>query len=239
MKFLPCFILTGMLLSVLPRLSLAEDASTTGTLVMSLNIYGYATMPQAAGDYARLANGRGVDVLLIQEGVQDWHLDHDLPTDYERAGELHKALGECWERSFQVFVNRCSGYSLHDHRRFDLADGPNATRTGETGVVHGPEGRFLVINLHWDHESEEAREASVAQTANAATTDLPVVAAGDFNTQCSGEQVSKLAEQAALQLAVDGGIDCLLVRGLRADGEAVSAAPSDHPAVLARIMHLP
>ena len=239
MKFLPILILTGLLLAVLPRVTTAGDTSTTGTLVMSLNIYGYATMPQAAGDYARLVNRQGVDVLVIQEGVQDWQLDSDLPTDYERAAELHKALGACWEREYQVFVNSCSGYSLHDHQRFDLADGPNATRTGEMGVVHGPDGRFLVVNLHWDHESAEAREVSVEQTARTVATDLPVLVAGDFNTQCSGEQVSKLAEQAGLQLAVDGGIDCILVRGLQADGEAVNAAPSDHPAVLARIIYLP
>ncbi len=49
--------------------------------VMSLNLYGWATMPGAAPDYAALIEAQSVDVLGIQEGNWDWEIE-GWPTDY-------------------------------------------------------------------------------------------------------------------------------------------------------------
>lgn len=215
--------------------SLSGSEGISRATVMSLNIYGHATMPGAAPAYAALVEKHSVDVLAIQEGVWDWEIDDRMPTDYSRSETLHQALGDCWQRRYQVFVNHCKGFSIQQHERFDLADGPRATRTGEFAVIDGPPGRFALINVHWDHESATARAESVLQTARAAQTGLPVVVLGDFNAPCQGEQVERLAVTGGLERIVDGGIDCILVRRMGAEGNRLEAAPSDHPAVLARI----
>ncbi|MDX1741542.1 MAG: endonuclease/exonuclease/phosphatase family protein [Rhodothermales bacterium] len=201
---------------------------------MSLNIYGYATMPDAAQDYAALIEAHDVDILGIQEGVQDWQIE-GWPTDYSRAEQLHAALGDCWQRRFQVFVNSCRGTSLDSHRRFDLTDGPNAVRTGEAALVSKSGTQVAFLNVHWDHESASARTASASETA--AETDghrgIPTLLVGDFNTDCTGDDVSTVVRRGGMDLVVDGGIDCILARGMTGSGTSFNAAPSDHPAVAA------
>lgn len=220
-----------------PVITAAEPAEHATVRVMSLNIYGYKTMPQEAATYARLVERHGIDVLAIQEGVNDWQIGLDRPEDYTRAETLHDALGSCWERQYQVFVNHCRGFSLQGNERFDLADGPNAVRTGEKALVSGPAGKFLMFNLHWDHESEPARRSSAEQAARQANrkSHLPVIVLGDFNSSCDGDTVQHMSDEAKLDLAVDGGIDCIFVRGISAHGKVVDAHPSDHPAVLVEI----
>jgi hypothetical protein len=66
--------------------------------VMSLNVFGHATMPAAAPVYAALIESQDVDIIGIQEGVQDWLLEEPLPTDYSRSEALEAALGECYQR---------------------------------------------------------------------------------------------------------------------------------------------
>jgi hypothetical protein len=220
----------------LPAVASETDFAGRPT-VMSLNIYGYKTMPREAGAYAALAERHGVDVLAIQEGVDDWQIGIDWPEDYSRSEQVHKALGDCWERRYQIFANRCRGYSIERHERFDLADGPNAVRTGEKAHIEGPHGRFILLNVHWDHQSEPARLASARQTADAAadSSGLPMIILGDFNSPCSGPTVQGMVVAAGLRTAVDGGIDCIFLRAVEGIGEAVNASPSDHPAVLVRL----
>ena len=227
------------LLAVLLAVPHGIFAGETGqATVMSLNIYGYKTMPQKAYDYAALVERHSVDVLAIQEGVDDWRIGRDMPVDYSRSEALHDALGDCWERQYQVYVNRCRGFTIENHERFDLADGPNAVRTGETAEVSGPIGRFTLVNVHWDHQSESARRASATQTAEAAREGA-VAVLGDFNSACSGPTVQGMAKSAGLVAAVDGGIDCIFLRGLSGQGAVVDASPSDHPAVLVRLAGVP
>lgn len=225
-----------LIFMLLPTMA-AETVKEGQATVMSLNIYGYKTMPHKAGAYAALAEKYGVDMLAIQEGVDDWKIDMEWPEDYSRSEVLHQALGDCWERQYQVYANRCRGFSIERHERFDLADGPNAVRTGEKALIEGPLGPFNLINVHWDHQSEPARLASARQTASAAgdANGLPVVVLGDFNSPCIGPTVQWMVSAASLETTVDGGIDCIFLRGTEGTGEVVDASPSDHPAVLVRL----
>jgi hypothetical protein len=201
---------------------------------MSLNIYGWATMPGAAPEYAALIEAQNVDVLGIQEGNWDWEIE-GWPTDYSRSEQLHAALGECWQRRYQIFVNTCRGAALDSHRRFDLTDGPRAVRTGETALVTKSGTQVVFINIHWDHESAPARAASALETAAEANRHrgIPALVAGDFNTECTGDNVNTLRRLAEMDLVVDAGIDCILARDLSGTGAFFSGEPSDHPALTA------
>jgi endonuclease/exonuclease/phosphatase family metal-dependent hydrolase len=202
---------------------------------MSLNIYGWATMPDAARDYAALIEAHDVDILGIQEGVQDWQIQ-GWPTDYSRAQQLHAALDDCWQRRFQIFVNTCRGAILDSHRRFDLTDGPNAVRTGEVALVSKSGTQVAFINVHWDHESASARAASAVETAAEANLHrgMPTFVLGDFNSDCTDDDVSFVRSHGGMDLVVDGGIDCILARDLAGSGRSFSAAPSDHPGLAAK-----
>lgn len=221
-------------------LGTGEDAAPGDPValrVMSLNVYGHMTLPGAAPTYAALIESQDVDVVGIQEGVQDWQLDTELPTDYDRAAAVGAALGDCYERRYQIFVNTCRGNTLVSHERFDLTDGPNATRTGEVAVVTKDGRTFAFIDIHWDHESNATKAANATETAAAANAvgDLPVVVLGDFNATCSGEYPSNMSSAAELDLIVHGGIDCIFSRNAPGSGTTVDASPSDHDAVVAEL----
>jgi hypothetical protein len=211
-------------------------ALPTTLRVMSLNIYGWATMPDSAPEYAALVEAQEIDVLGIQAGNWDWEIE-GWPTDYSRSEQLHAALGECWERTYQIFVNSCRGATLDSHRRFDLTDGPRAVRTGEAALITKAGAQIAFINIHWDHESAPARAASALETAAEVNRyeDIPTVVLGDFNCDCTSDDVSTLRARGGLDLVVDGGIDCILARNASGSGAAIDASPSDHPAVVATI----
>lgn len=220
--------------SLAPTGVFAAEQSTNTLRVMSLNIYGWATMPDQAHRYADLVNSLDIDVLGIQEGVDDWKIQ-GMPTDYSRSEALAKALGDCWSHHYQVFYKKCQDVKLFHHERFDLTDGPNAVRTGELASLVKNEIEFLFVNVHWDHQSREARESSARQTAQVVIDDgeSPVIVVGDFNSACTGDEVSSMIELAGLHLVVDGGIDCVISRSLKGSGHVVDANPSDHPGVVA------
>ncbi len=44
---------------------------------------------------------------------------------------------------------------------------------------------------------------------------------------------STVRSRSVMTLVVDGGIDCILARHMTGSGKSFSAAPSDHPAVIA------
>ncbi len=203
---------------------------------MSLNVYGHATMPQAAPEYASLVEGLNIDVLGIQEGVNDWQIQ-GLPTDYSRANALGDALGDCWEQSYQVFVNTCRGVKLIQHERFDMTDGPNAVRTGEKAIVEKDGKRFAFIDVHWDHESQSARTANANETAAAGNDGEleALIVLGDFNSGCEAQAPSSMSTQSNLSLIVDGGIDCIFTRAMPGTGNTVNASPSDHPGAVATL----
>jgi len=204
--------------------------------VMSLNVFGWKTMPQHASNYAALVDEHDVSVLVIQEGVEDWKIDTAMPTDYSRAIALEQSLGLCWQRQWQIYVNRCQGVSFTNSHRFDLADGPNAVRTGELALIDTKFGGLTVINVHWDHESETAQEQSAKQVADkiAIYGAYPTLLAGDFNRKCTSVQ-QLLTQHIPINLTADGGIDCVFSKGVSALGTVINAAPSDHPAVIAEI----
>lgn len=206
--------------------------------VMSLNIYGHATMPAAAQAYADLIIAKDPDVVGIQEGVHDWMLSTDMPTDYSRANDLGVALGDCWQHHFQIFINVCKGNSFISNRRFDLTDGPNATRTGESAIISKNESQYLMVNIHWDHQSDKARRQNANETVEEINSflDLPVFLVGDFNTGCN--TASEYMANDEIDLIVDGGIDCIFYsdEGEGEGGESFDASPSDHPGVIGYVI---
>jgi beta-glucanase (GH16 family) len=207
--------------------------------VMSLNVYGYATMPVAADEYAAIVNAQEVDLLGIQEGVQDWMIQ-GLPTDYTRAQQLQNALGNCWNRRYQIFINTCRGNSFDDNGRFDLSDGPNVARTGEWAQIKKENQSVQFINVHWDHQSANTRIANAQETEiQVNSTDMATVVLGDFNTSCSSGEVQGLSQQTQLSTLVNAGIDCILVRGMTGEGKSINASPSDHPGVVASLYLIP
>lgn len=213
--------------------------SSTSLNLMSLNVYGWKTMPQHAGQYAQLIQQENADIVLIQEGVDDWQLKVKMPVDYSRSNALQQALGQCWQRRWQMLINHCQGMSFINSERFDLADGPNATRTGETATIKTPMGKLTVLNVHWDHQSESIRQLSAQQTAKIMNQhlDSPQLLVGDFNSQC--QQVHhQLSTHIKVNLIADGGIDCMFSNKVKAQSKTIPAPPSDHPAVVAYITQL-
>jgi hypothetical protein len=160
-----------------------------------------------------------------------------MPTDYGRAEALERALGDCYERRYQVFVNECRGNSIAANDRFDLTDGPNATRTGEAVTVVKDGTSFGFINVHWDHQSSSVNAANANETAARSNQfgNIPVVVLGDFNTSCSGRNAGTMRDAASLNLNVHGGIDCIFSKGASGSGYIVDANPSDHESVVAEL----
>ncbi len=219
-----------------------KDNGNEAITVMSLNIYGWKTMPKYSDDYAQLINHNKVDVLGIQEGVEDWQLKaadliNKLPTNYQRAITLQQSLGECWQYKFQIFINHCQGNRFIETGRFELTDGPNATRTGEYAVVEKSNQHYFFVNVHWEHESAHAREANANETAAQLNkiNNYPKILLGDFNSRCNGKEAISLQSKTGMLLLKDGGIDCLFVKGLKGRGEVIKAYPSDHPSIVATL----
>jgi endonuclease/exonuclease/phosphatase family metal-dependent hydrolase len=203
---------------------------------MSLNILGHATMPASANTYANMIKSRDIDVVGIQEGVNDWQLGTHYPTDYSRADDLGAALGDCYQRRNQVFVNVCRGNSFLANDRFDLTDGPNVTRTGESATVSKGGKTFGFINVHWDHQSSSTKTANAKETAAKAQTfsNVPLIVLGDFNTSCTGSTAGTMKTAASLDLTYNSGIDCIFSkRATKVNAFNFNAAPSDHKGVVA------
>jgi len=224
-----CLLLTGCTQH-------SRQTQVTPIKLMSLNLYGWKTMPQHAEDYASLIRNQEISILVVQEGVDDWQIDTLMPTDYSRAISLLDSLGSCWQRQWQIFINHCNGVSFKQSKRFDLADGPNAVRTGEMATLNAAGQDLIVINVHWDHESLDTQITSARQVSNVIkqSNGHPTLLAGDFNRECLSAQ-QMIAQHIPLELAVDGGIDCIFTTGVHASGTRLDAPPSDHPAVIATI----
>jgi len=226
------FLVTTSNLSATPK---PKAAAIT---VMTLNIYGWKTMPKHSDDYAQLVNRNNVDFLGIQEGVEDWQLNTKLPTNYHRAATLEKSLGQCWQRQYQIFINRCHGNRFVKFDRFDLSDGPNATRTGEYAVIEKQGNRYLLVNVHWDHESIATRILNAKETAMHLNkfSQYPKILLGDFNSDCQGKTASMLQSTTKMVLLKGAGIDCILVKGLTGKANEIAAYPSDHPSIVATLI---
>ncbi|WP_169338291.1 endonuclease/exonuclease/phosphatase family protein [Colwellia piezophila] len=236
----------GTLLLAILFISPSLFAKTTdeAITVMSLNIYGWKTMPKHSDDYAKLIKRNQVDVLGIQEGVEDWQLkgnaiNNKLPTNYQRAITLKKSLGQCWQHKFQIFINHCQGNRFIESGRFDLTDGPNATRTGEYAVIEKRNKRYLIVNVHWDHESVETRVANAKETSAQLNKvkQYPKILLGDFNSHCESKEVSLVQSNAGMTLIKNAGIDCLFVKNLTGKAKEIVAYPSDHPAIVASLVY--
>ena len=77
-------------------------------------------------------------------------------------GTLHK-----WVKSFMKLLNNiyCQDNRFIESGRFDLTDGPNATRTSEYAEIEKLNDRYLLVNVHWDHESVVTRMANAKETS--------------------------------------------------------------------------
>ena len=236
-------LLTTLFISFVPLAETVDDKVEMGVTVMSLNIYGWKTMPEHSDDYAQLIERHGVDILGIQEGVEDWQLkesaldNKSLPTNYQRAITLKKSLGQCWQHKFQIFINHCQGNRFIESGRFDLTDGPNATRTGEYAVIEKLNNRYLVVNVHWDHESIVTRIANAKETSDLLNQmkKYHQILLGDFNSKCDSKEASIVVKKTKMTLLKNAGIDCLFVEGVTGRAKKVIAYPSDHPAIVATL----
>lgn len=237
-------LLLALFFSTSPFAEVVEDKIGEVVTVMSLNIYGWKTMPEHSDDYARLIKRHNVDILGIQEGVEDWQLkgsDIDsskLPTNYQRAITLKKSLGKCWQHKFQIYINFCQGNRFIESGRFDLTDGPNATRTGEYAVIDKLNSRYLFVNVHWDHESVVTRMANAKETSTQLNQIkiYPKILLGDFNSACDSKEALLVQKSSKLILLKDAGIDCLFVKGLTGKAKEIVAYPSDHPSIVATLI---
>jgi len=227
------------LVEKIPINALSEILVESQVSIMSLNIYGWKTMPQHSDDFAELIKKNNVDIVGIQEAVDDWKLTTKLPTDYSRANSLSESLGNCWVHQFQIFINKCAGVSFITSGRFDLTDGPRATRTGEYAVIQKFNHRYYVVNVHWDHESPRARLANAEETIEQLNKYnlYPKLLLGDFNSSCSGFAASKVRLKAKMTLLKDAGIDCLFVQGISGKATEINAVPSDHPSIVATLIN--
>ncbi len=233
-------LLSTLFISTSPFAETVDEAVT----VMSLNIYGWKTMPKHSDDYAQLIKSHNVDILGIQEGVEDWQLkgsdidSNKLPTNYQRSISLKKSLGQCWRHKFQIFINHCQGNRFVESARFDLTDGPNATRTGEYAVIEKFNNRYLLVNVHWDHESVVTRIANAKETSAQLNQKrkYPKILLGDFNSKCDSKEAAMVQKKAKLTLLKNAGIDCLFVKGLTGKAKDIVAYPSDHPAIVATLV---
>lgn len=204
------------LLALLVAASLAAAWASAGTMsdgaqsfdslrVMSFNIR-YGTADDGANSWTQrreltlgVIRDDGPSVIGVQEALK-FQLD-----------EIRQALP--WLG--QVGVGREDGveageYSaiLYDHRRLSVQDsgtfwlsetpevpgskswGNNITRIATWARFResGSGREFVVLNTHWDHESQNAREKSAAQIVvwlEGHAASHPVIVMGDFN---SGEQ---------------------------------------------------
>ena len=232
MKYKLCVLVCFLLLSV------SVDAATQKTITaMTLNIYGWKTMPEHSNEYAQLIISHNVDVVGIQEGEEDWHLKTKFPTDYQRSITLKNSLGKCWQHKFQIFINYCQGNTFIDSGRFDLTDGPNATRTGEYAIIEKAGKRYYIVNVHWDHESINSRIASAKETSVQLNkiNKYPKILLGDFNSQCISKEVSIMQSKAKMTLLKNAGIDCVFVKGITGTAKKITANPSDHPSIVATL----
>eukprot|EP00122_Pirum_gemmata_P005358 Pgem_evm1s4878 len=143
-----------------------------------------------------------------------------MPTDYSRAERIYNALNSidnnCWEWKpySSILVKTCSGLQYNSVSRFDLTDGPQATRTGEEAIITSNGRQFAFVNIHWDHQSWNVRNANAQETANQVNANgLPTVTVGDFNTDCYGDQVGSLIRISDSTLVHSHYIDCILASG--------------------------
>ena len=237
------WLLATLFISTSPFAETVDEKVNQAVTVMSLNIYGWKTMPEHSDDYAKLINMHNVDILGIQEGVEDWQLkggDIDgskLPTNYQRSITLKKSLGQCWEHKFQIYINHCQGNRFIESGRFDLTDGPNATRTGEYAVIEKLNNRYLLVNVHWDHQSIDTRIANANETSDQLhqINEYPKILLGDFNSACDSKEATIVQKKSEMVLLKNAGIDCLFVKGLKGKAKEIVAYPSDHPAIVATL----
>lgn len=242
MKVTILFLIT-LFVSFPPFAETLDDKAEESVTVMSLNIYGWKTMPEHSDDYAQLIKRHNVDILGIQEGVEDWQLkesaldSNQLPTNYQRAITLKNSLGKCWQHKFQIFINYCQGNRFIESGRFDLTDGPSTTRTGEYAVIEKSNKCFLLVNVHWDHESIVTRIANAKETSAQLKKmkEYPKILLGDFNSKCDSKEASIVQNKTKMILLKNAGIDCLFVEGVTGIAKKVRSYPSDHPAIVATL----
>ncbi len=211
--------------------------------VMSLNIWGHKVMSWAGPNFANLIKDEAVDIVGIQEGVEDWNLTTDMPTNYSRVSSIMASLGGCYENRYQIIINTCNGLQFNSNYRWDMTDGANATRTGETAIVSKNGFEFAFVNIHWEAFSSTVRDDNTAETAAEVNKhSIPVVTVGDFNDG-SGVQVGNFINQSGSTLIHTVGLDYITAKGFSGTGYLIpnspdnrgSTNPSDHPSIAATL----
>eukprot|EP00122_Pirum_gemmata_P010719 Pgem_evm1s9921 len=216
---------------------LAAIAQAESLTIITYNLFAHKTLDKGFGatEYATKIKNLHADVVGAQEGVNDWKINSKFPTDYSRAQKLLSALGSCWQRRYQIFINTCKGVKFvgPEDGRWDLSDGEEATRTGETQVIEKNGNRFNLVNVHWEAWGKGAsvRKKNADETADQVNTiSGPTIITGDFNCGCSSTTASKFKNKATGVSLMEGpNIDCIFAKGIqKTSSQVFNGAPSDH-----------
>lgn len=189
-----------------PSPGMSGGATSSDSLrVMSFNIrYGTAndganSWPQRREQLLDVIRDYGPGVLGVQEALK-FQLDH-IRQAFPWLGQIgvgRKDGVEAGEYSAILYDQR--RLSVQDSGTFWLSETPNVPGSTSWGnnitriatwarLRESGTGReFVVLNTHWDHESQNAREKSAAQIVTwleRHAASHPVIVMGDFN---SGEQ---------------------------------------------------
>jgi endonuclease/exonuclease/phosphatase family metal-dependent hydrolase len=198
----------------LPKKIMAEE----GLRMMSYNIrYDNPGDGKRAWDYrkeevASLIRFYSPDLIGLQEVLhgQLMYLEGQLP-DYGRIGvgrDDGKQAGE-----YSPVFYRKSLFELLDHGTFWLSDTPNQPSVGWDASMEriATWGQFrrreqndtvLILNTHFDHRGEEARQQSarlIRRWISQHAADYPVVLTGDFNSSPTSEPYQILIGGDSLQ----------------------------------------
>lgn len=196
--------LVAIVLLLFPSVSGAQQADLK---VMAFNIrYAHTTPPNLWPDRRAAVREAivesGADIVGTQEGLYEQivHMDEDLP-DFRWIG-LGREGGSRGE--FMAVFYRPIRFVPLEYDHFWLSDTPGEIGSSSWGNriprmvtwirfrdrLSGRE--FYLVNTHFDHESQPARERSaelLLQRVADFDPDLPVIVTGDFNAEAATNPV--------------------------------------------------
>ena len=187
--------------------------------VMSFNIrYGNApdgenAWPKRKKLVAKVVKDEQPDLLGLQEALRD-QIDYlvDESGEYDKVGVGRERDGG---GEYSAILYRRSRFDLSDAGTFWLSDTPETPGSKTWGntlprictwarLLDRTSGRrFVMINTHWDHQSQPARLASgelmAKRIEELSAAGEPVIVTGDFNAAPNNPAFEGLLERASVQ----------------------------------------
>jgi endonuclease/exonuclease/phosphatase family metal-dependent hydrolase len=208
------FILVVAIVAVLFQGAHAEPVR-----VMSFNIR-YGTAPDGDNAWphrkefvAKVIKQQKPDLLGLQEALRD-QVDYlvDASGEYDKIGVGRDADGS---GEYSAILYRRSRFDVSDAGTFWLSDTPETPGSMTWGntlprictwarLLDRASGcRFLMLNTHWDHQSQPARlksgELMARRIEELSAADEPVIVTGDYNAAPDNPAFQGLLEQAKLR----------------------------------------